>query len=308
MLPDRGNGVSVAALPASAAAVARVASAERPVSGNGRLVETPEGALYVELSGSGRELLLLHGTGAAGHSWRHLVPRLAERWRVVVPDLPGHGRSPEPPLGYHPRAMTRLLTAVVAALDARPALVLGHSAGTALGAWLLLEGRLGARGLVAVAPAMLGFRGLQQSLFSNLAKLMAAAPLVPDLFAWRARDPSAVRRLLEGVGSRIDEPGVAAYGALLRRPSHVQAVLSMMAQWELQSLQPHLPELADRVLLVTGDRDRAVPAEEIRRLQRRLPGASHVTVRDAGHLLHEERPLEVLAALERWVAARGIES
>ena len=36
---------------------------------------------------------LLHGTGAAGHSWRGLVPLLAQRATLVVPDLPGHGFS-----------------------------------------------------------------------------------------------------------------------------------------------------------------------------------------------------------------------
>ena len=36
-------------------------------------------------------MLLLHGTGAATHSWRDLAPLLAMRFRVIVPDLPGHG-------------------------------------------------------------------------------------------------------------------------------------------------------------------------------------------------------------------------
>ncbi|MEZ5790926.1 MAG: alpha/beta fold hydrolase [Nitratireductor sp.] len=34
--------------------------------------------------------LLLHGTGAANHSFRDLMPILAREWRVIAPDLPGH--------------------------------------------------------------------------------------------------------------------------------------------------------------------------------------------------------------------------
>ena len=36
-------------------------------------------------------LLLLHGTGAATHSWRGLAPLLAQDFFVIAPDLPGHG-------------------------------------------------------------------------------------------------------------------------------------------------------------------------------------------------------------------------
>ena len=34
---------------------------------------------------------LLHGTGASTHSWRGLLPRLAQNFRVLAIDLPGHG-------------------------------------------------------------------------------------------------------------------------------------------------------------------------------------------------------------------------
>ena len=36
---------------------------------------------HVQVMGSGPVVLLLHGTGAATHSWRDLMPKLAERWQ-----------------------------------------------------------------------------------------------------------------------------------------------------------------------------------------------------------------------------------
>ncbi len=45
-------------------------------------------------SGSGPDLLLLHGWGMNASLWRPLLERLTEAFRVTCVDLPGHGRSP----------------------------------------------------------------------------------------------------------------------------------------------------------------------------------------------------------------------
>src|SRR6478735_7841534 len=44
-------------------------------------------------------LLLLHGFPSAGHMFRDLIPRLADRFHLVAPDLPGFGRSDMPERG-----------------------------------------------------------------------------------------------------------------------------------------------------------------------------------------------------------------
>ena len=46
---------------------------------------------HVQMAGTGPVLILVHGTGASTHSWRHMLPLLAQRFTVVAADLPGHG-------------------------------------------------------------------------------------------------------------------------------------------------------------------------------------------------------------------------
>ena len=63
-----------------------------------RFVEAGGIRWHVQIMGQGPVMLLLHGTGAASHSWRDIMPLLAAQFTVVVPDLPGHGftRAPGP--------------------------------------------------------------------------------------------------------------------------------------------------------------------------------------------------------------------
>ena len=88
---------------------------------------------HVQVMGAGPVLLLLHGTGAATHSWRALAPLLARDFTVIAPDLPGHGFTAAP---FWPRmslpGMAGAIATLLDVLEAPPALVAGHSAGAAL--------------------------------------------------------------------------------------------------------------------------------------------------------------------------------
>src|SRR2546430_11456934 len=50
-------------------------------------------ALYFEVQGRGRDVVLLHGWGLNLRVWDELAGALARRFRVIAIDLPGHGKS-----------------------------------------------------------------------------------------------------------------------------------------------------------------------------------------------------------------------
>jgi pimeloyl-ACP methyl ester carboxylesterase len=64
-------------------------------------------------------ILLLHGFPTAGHMFRDLIPRLANRYRVIAPDLPGFGNTKSPPRGefdYTFDNLARVVEGFIAAL------------------------------------------------------------------------------------------------------------------------------------------------------------------------------------------------
>ena len=138
---------------------------------------------HVQVLGCGPAVLLLHGTGAATHSWRVLAPALARRFTVIAPDLPGHGFSAMPaPDRLSLPGMARGVSDLLEALGARPSLVVGHSAGAAILARMVLDGMIAPDRLISLNGALLPFRGLPAAFFSPAAKLLASVRLVPRLF------------------------------------------------------------------------------------------------------------------------------
>jgi magnesium chelatase accessory protein len=261
---------------------------------------------HVQVLGSGPVVVLVHGTGAATHSWRDLAPLLAQRCTVVAPDLPGHGFT-QAPGGEQLSlpAMAQALGTLLEALALRPALAVGHSAGAAILARMCLDARIDPAGLVSLNGALLPLPGLHGQLFSPVAKLLAATSLAPRLFAWRARSPAVVDRLLGSTGSVLDTTGAALYARLARNSGQVAAALGMMANWDLRSLERELPGLQTQLLLVAGNQDRMISPGQALRVRRLLPAATVMRLPGLGHLAHEERPEEIAAIVLRFAEEQG---
>ncbi len=244
---------------------------------------------HVQVLGQGPALLLLHGAGAATHSWRDLAPALARDFTVFAPDLPGHGFTDTPGGdGLSLPGMVRGLYALLSVLDVRPALAVGHSAGAAIAVRMRLDHKVG--GVVSINGALHPFPGAAGHIFPALARLLFLNSLAVEFFAWRAARPGAVARLIESTGSHIDARGLDLYGRLLRTSGHIEGALGMMSQWNLQPLVSELPRLDPPLTLMATGGDRAVPPSVARDVARVAPGSELIFLKDLGHLAHEESP------------------
>ena len=177
---------------------------------------------HVQRMGEGPPLLLIHGTGAATHSWRDLMPLLSPHFDVIAPDLPGHGFTPSP--ASHRLSLPGMaidLGRLLAAIGVQPEIAVGHSAGAAIMARMCLDGKIAPRLLVSLKRRLHAVGGVANQLLSPLAKLLVLNPVVPRVFAWQASNPRAVERLIANTGSQIDDHGVALYRKLVRSPAHV---------------------------------------------------------------------------------------
>jgi magnesium chelatase accessory protein len=255
---------------------------------------------HVQTLGKGPVLLLLHGTGAATHSWAKLIPLLAIQYTIVAIDLPGHGFTDTPTgQGLSLPGMAQLITELLETLKIVPFAIIGHSAGAAIGAELILNGAVTTTHLIALNGAFKPFSGLAAHVFPVVAKLIALNPLTIFALAARGGDRVRVSKLLGSTGSKLDAHTLELYTRLFGTPGHVAGVMGMMARWELGTLVPRLPMLAVPLTLIVGSGDLTIPPLVSAEVARAVSGAQIVTLPDLGHLGHEEDPASVAQAIEK---------
>lgn len=280
-----------------------------PNRASSRFVDTGRMRWHVQLmgppAGEAPVMLMIHGTGAATHSWRALAPLLAEHFTIVAPDLPGHGfTTGRPPGGAALPAVASALGGLMETIGVRADAIVGHSAGAAVAVRMALDGRAAPKHIVGLNAALLPFAGLAARLFPTLAKLLFVNPLAPSIFARMMRSRGEVARfLVRSTGSRIDPAGVDDYARLFATPAHCAGALAMMADWDLDALARDLPRLATPLLLVHGEADAAIPIATARDAAARVGDGRLVALPGLGHLAHEEQPAVVAALIRDFLEA-----
>ncbi len=279
-----------------------------PASPSARTVALGNRQIHLHEFGAGPPVLMLHGggPGASGLSnYARNIDALAARFRVLVPDLPGYGGSSkgvtsEDPFGDLAAAMLALLDA----LGIDRAHVVGNSLGGACALRMALEQPGRVDRLVLMGPGGIGIsqaaptEGLKRLLGyyagegPTLQKLRTF--ICEDLVFDGSRIPEAVLR--ERFEASIDPEVLAS--PPLRAPKDLEAFRRLDFL-----LDPRLPALAHRTLVLWGTADRVNPATGAMALQARMPACDAYLFSRTGHWVQWERADEFNAVVTAFLSA-----
>jgi pimeloyl-ACP methyl ester carboxylesterase len=263
----------------------------------GHLVPTRSGGVFVQEKGpaDGIPVVLFHGTAAWSELWRHTSGVLAAAgFRVIALDLPPFGFSDRPG-SYTREDQAARINDVLDALEAPPAIIVGHSFGAGAATELVMRYPDRARGLVLVDAAL------------GLTAAPSAAPWVirPQwireiLVSLTITNPVATQMLLKSMIAK-KERASSEYVAILQRPLEQRGSTSDIADWLYYFLgsDTHAAS-ADRtayaklevpVAILWGDKDTITPVEQALDLRTLLPPDTDLTLLPGlGHIPQIEDP------------------
>ena len=245
--------------------------------------------------GAGKPLVLLHGTPFSSAVWRRIAPHIARHRQVFYFDLLGYGRSEMRPqqdvsLGVQNRVFASLLAHWgIAGPD-----VVAHDFGgaTALRAHLL--NGCGFRSLTLIDPVAIAPWGspfvqhvrAHEAAFRGLPSYIHRAILCAYITGAVHR-PLAQEDLQVYLQPWLGERGQAAF----------YRQIAQMDQRYTDEVEPHYGEIRCPVTILWGENDEWIPIEQGRVLAARIPKAIFHAVCNSGHLMQEDAPEAIVAAL-----------
>lgn len=245
---------------------------------------------YVNISGFGAPLLMLHGFTGSSENWQGVANALAAQNKLIMPDLLGHGRTDAPaePERYQMEQAAADLAALLDHMDIKQTNVLGYSMGGRLALYFAIHypQRVHSLVLESSSPglATAAERAERQARDNALATRIETEGIDKFVTFWESLPlwdsqqvlPSAVR-------SELRER------RLKNRPEGLANSLRGMGTGVQPSLWEDLAQLPHPTLLLTGLRDHKF-VDINQQMSKQIPTAALHIISHAGHTIHLERP------------------
>ena len=251
-----------------------------------------------EFGDGGTPLVILHGLFGSARNWTSIAKALARNHRVHALDLRNHGASAQTP------SMTygEMAGDVAEFMDAHgieAPVVMGHSMGGKVAMQLALEKPALLKGLIVVdiAPVTYGH---------DMLDYIAAMQMLDLSGAMRRQD------LEEELRGKVDDPEVTSFlmtnleranGGFQWRVNltAISASMSRITGFD----PPAGSTYAGPTVFIAGEHSAYIRNDHRARIAELFPKARTVTIKDAAHWLHADRPEAFLKTVGAFLQAVG---
>lgn len=237
-----------------------------------------------EETGKGPVVLMLHGWGDSGVTFKKLGSLLGKNYRLVWLDLPGFGQTEIPPVVWDLDDYARFVGDFLQKVEVKPFAIVAHSNGGAVAIRGLAQGTLEADKLVLLASA--GIRD-RQNLRRLLIKIIAKIGKTLTFWLPKRHKKTLQQRLYGTVGSDM-----------LAVP-HLQETFKRTVRQDVQKDAKHLRL---PTLLIYGDADKATPPLYGEIFKGLIPKSRLEIVNGAEHFVHHDKPDEVAGLIKEFLA------
>lgn len=282
-----------------------------------RFVYAHGARFHIAVQGEGPLVLFVHGFPTFWWLWRKFIGPVSELgFTAAAMDLRGYGATDHPPRGYDPRTLAADVAGVIRALGHDSAIVVGHGVG-GLVAWTAATlQQTAVSALVSVGSAHPN--ALRAAMLANPAQARALSYVVGYQRPWFAE-----RSLMKNGAEAIEEllngwmdPDTLAPEVMRRyRDAFLSGNTAHCAiefhRWALRSVPR--PDgrrfsidmqggVSVPVLQIHGKNDTSILVETAMDSAKFVNGPWSPVTLDAGHLLPEQTPDEVIATLVQWLS------
>lgn len=253
----------------------------------------------------GPPLVLLHGMGGSGYSFRHIVEPLSRTHRVITLDLKGFGGSEKPfDTAYGPHDQAALVTAFIRQRGLYGVTLGGHSFGGAVALLTVLDFNRSdparvKRLVLLNAPAFPQPMPANQRFLTVPLLPYLALALVPPILNTRA----ALRSTLRTAPAATDADAIA-YAEPLYQAGGRHALIATaraIAETDGAAIARSYRTIRQPSLLIWCREDPTVPLATGMQLARTLPHAELRVLKNCDHMPAEEQPSDTAQAIRNFL-------
>jgi pimeloyl-ACP methyl ester carboxylesterase len=251
--------------------------------------------IHVEEQGhAGLSLVFLHYWGGSSRTWRHVTAGLAPSFHTVAIDHRGWGESDKPATGYGLADLAADAEGVIAALNLRRYVLVGHSMGGKVAKLMASRRPDGLAGLVLVAP----------SPPQPMAMPPEAREIMAGAYATRETVEAAIDNVLTARPLSAEDRDQVIADSLRGAPA---AKLAWPKETSLEDITAQVGAINVPTIVIAGELDRVDSPDLLRaELLSRVPQAVMHMLPGTGHLSMLESADALISLIARFCGSISV--
>ncbi|MDO3644764.1 alpha/beta fold hydrolase [Mucilaginibacter sp. L3T2-6] len=235
-------------------------------------------------TGAGKPVVLLHGWGSNLQAFTRIQENLESSFHVISVDLPGFGKSQEPNEVWGVYEYTEFIEEFLSVKNISNPILAGHSYGGRIS--IVYSSRNPVHKLILLDSA-----GIK--------------PTRPLSYYIRVYTYKFVRAVLPYLVGRAKANEIIENYRKQAGSSDYKSASPVMRQVLVKSvnedLKVEMPKIKAPTLLVWGENDTATPVSDAKTMEKLIPNAGLVVLRNAGHFAFVEKLGEFLIILNNFL-------
>ncbi len=255
--------------------------------------------LFFRKSGSGRPLIILHGLFGLGDNWATLSKKWSEFFTVYAVDLRNHGQSPRSE-EWNYSLMAEDVFELIRGEHLEEVSILGHSMGGKVAMRLALDHPQVISKLIVsdIAPREYPIHNLDviHALEEVDLNMITSRKDAEQILAKKLTDSSTLQFLLKNLYWKE----ISADEKKLAWRFNLEVISKKLHEVNASTIPAGVCET--ETLFIRGSKSNYITNDDEREIHARFSNSSIVTIQDAGHWVHADKPEEMFEEVKKFIS------
>lgn len=249
------------------------------------LINIDDIKINYRVNGHGKNIILLHGWGACINSFRPVYEYLEKHFCTYTLDLPGFGESSEPKEPWGVPEYADIVCKFIDQLKIENPILVGHSNGGRISIYIASHRKIN-KVILVDSAGVIPKRSLKYYLKVYSYKTVKNIFKLPVLNKYSEKVLTSFKK----------KSGSEDY----RNSSGVMQ--KTMVKLVNTDLTPLMPKMTSSTLLIWGDKDTATPVSDGQLMEKLIPDAGLVVLKNAGHFSYLDKFNEFIIIVANFLS------
>lgn len=263
--------------------------------------------IRISQKGSGKDILLIHGTPGSIEDWNEIMDSLSKNYRVTAFDRLGHGFSSLNEYNYNLEDNAIFIENLIERLDLKSPLVVGHSYGGSIAAFMAVNSKLNSIEYIIIDSPLYNYKS------SKLYKLISTPvfgrgiSLISSFTISENHIEDGVSSLFKSLKEERIEKLVKERQIIWSQPKVIysKAKESVNYQNDLNSICKKYKNIKSQITLITGRDSIATFRNDAEKFNRVVSNSSLIILDNTGHYIQLEKTQDVIKIIKTKMKQTG---